>query len=76
MAEFKTLTDEELDKVIGGVNWPSYAACLMAHGAAAEPALADLVKAIMAKDWAKVARLSANSPISSIPYVAECLASN
>ena len=75
MSEFKVLTDDELDKVTGGVNWPRYGACLLQHGAGAIPALAEVVAAIKAKDWGKVAKLSGKAQIAALPIVASCLAS-
>ena len=74
MTEFKTLTDEELEKATGGVNWACYGSCLLSHGAIAKPELAELVVAINAKDWARVADLSRQAAIASQPIVAECLA--
>lgn len=75
MTDFKQLTDEQLDKVTGGVNWPCFGTCLLQHGAGAVPALAELVAAIRAKDWGKVAKLSGQATISGDPIVANCLSS-
>lgn len=40
MEKFKQLTEDELQKVIGGVNWASYGECLLTNGASDIPALA------------------------------------
>ena len=74
MTKFKTLTDEELEKVTGGTNWACYGACLLARGASAKPELAELVAAINAKDWAKVSTLTIQAVYESEPIVAECIA--
>ena len=43
MTEFKKLTDEELEKVTGGINWACYGVCLLSHSARAIPDLAELI---------------------------------
>lgn len=75
MSEFKMLTDEELEKVTGGYDWACYGTCLLTHGASAIPALAETVAAIRSKDWNKVAILTKQAGIASLPIVSECLAS-
>lgn len=75
MTEFKKLTDEELDKVTGGYNWIGFSSCLLSHGANSIPALAEIIQAIKAKNWSKVATLAKQPAIASLPIVAECLAS-
>ena len=77
MEKFHELSDEELDKVIGGVsnNWAAVGQCLMTNGATAIPALNDLVQAVVNKDWVKVSILCQSASISSIPLVAKCLLS-
>lgn len=72
MSEFKKLSDEELSKVTGGVNWPAYGDCLISEGASDDPELADLVFAIVTKDWVKVAILSAQIKIINNPKVNKC----
>ena len=74
MTEFKKLTDEELEKITGGINWACYGACLLSRGASAKPELAELVAAIVAKDWIRVSILTKQAAIASQPIVAECLA--
>lgn len=75
MAEFKKLTETELEKATGGINWSCYGACLLSHGASSMPALAELVLAINIKDWNKVSQLTKQASIASLPIVAECLSS-
>ena len=75
MPVFEELSDEELDKVIGGVgnNWAAVGQCLMANGVTEIPECSVLVQAITNKDWVKVKELCLNSPLSSIPLVAKAL---
>lgn len=75
MEEIKKLTDEQLDQVTGGVNWPCFGTCIIQHGGGAIPALAELTAAIRSKDWGKVAKLAGQSVVADLPLVANCLSS-
>ena len=75
MKEFKTLTNDELEEVIGGINIKCFSACLQAHGASALAELKELVAAINNKNWERVESLSQQAPIASLPIVKECKSS-
>ncbi|MDO4940719.1 MAG: hypothetical protein Q4E33_03385 [Erysipelotrichaceae bacterium] len=72
MANFRLLSDDELEKVKGGYNWTSYSKCLLNNGASAIPELAPVVMAILKKDYATVAQLSGDIKIKALPIVMKC----
>lgn len=74
--EFKELTEDELNGVIGGTNWKTFGKCILSQSGGASPALAELVAAIVSGNWQMVAILSKSESISSNPIVVNCKNSN
>lgn len=72
MAEFKKLTDEELNKVEGGINWQKFGKCILSNGGGATPKLSELVAAIVNNNWPLVAILSSTEDLKSNPLVIKC----
>lgn len=76
----KLLSDEELRLITGGsgqnFNVKGFGKCLLNNGAAAIPALAEMVLAIIGKDWTKVTSLLSNPAISGMPIVKKCREEN
>lgn len=54
------------------MDMPAFGKCLLNNGASQIPALADVVVAIISKDWAKVKKLISPSAIKAIPIVIKC----
>lgn len=74
--KFKQLTDEELNKVTGGVEWKGFGQYVIDNGGKRIPKLIPLVEAIIDKDYSNVAMLALDSNIANIPIVKSCLANN
>ena len=70
--EGKTMYEQCFKDTMLAFNWPAFGKCLLNNGAAAIPALAEVVQAILAKDWAKVAQLVAQVAIKALPIVMKC----
>lgn len=76
MEDFKQLTDEELNKVTGGVEWKNFGQCLIDNGAKRIPKLIPLVEAVIDKNYEDLATLALDPNIANIPIVKSCLAEN
>ena len=72
MTEFKKLSDEELKKVDGGINWQKFGQCILNNGGGATPKLSELVAAIVNNNWPLVAILSSTEDLKSNPLVIKC----
>lgn len=58
------------------MDMPAFGKCLLNNGASQIPALADVVVAIISKDWAKVKTLTDQVQIKAIPIVVKCTEAN
>ena len=65
----QSLYNECFAETMLAFNWPVFGECLLRNGASEIPALIDVVKAIIAKEWEKVATLVAQVAIKVIPIV-------
>lgn len=72
MTEFKKLSDEELKKVDGGINWQKFGQCILNNGGGSVPELAELVAAIVSCNWPMVAILAATNVEKTNPLIVKC----
>ena len=54
------------------INWSKFGQCLLKNGAQAIPDLQEIVKAVLAKDWAKVKELAMHTAIKVLPIIVDC----
>ena len=66
------LSDEDLENVVGGINWSCYGQCILDGGGEGIPALSNQVEAIIASDWIQVAKESVSVLSSGTPLVTDC----
>ena len=68
----EVLRDEDLENIVGGIDWNRYGQCILDGGGEDIPALSAQVEAINAMDWTRVAIESVNVLPSGIPLVVDC----